>query len=274
MFNPVFNPERRLRNGIWIALFFVFLAALVVPAQLYASEHGFSLPVLWQAGMVAAVIIFCQRLRRQPLSHTFGTWRSIPQGIGMGITAGFGIWMLASLVLWLSGMHWQYNGLDGRMLGSAAMACLATALAEELIFRGFLFQRLIDGLGAWPAQLLMAAYFVLNHWDNPGMQGGVRMMATLNIFLASLLFGFAWMRTRSLALPVALHFMLNFSQGPLLGFGVSGNASQGLLSPELSSLPVLWTGGSFGLEASLPGTVVIALATLLMFRCKGLHKPA
>jgi len=274
MFNPVFNPERRLRNGIWIALFFVFLAALVVPAQLYASEHGFSLPVLWQAGMVAAVIIFCQRLRRQPLSHTFGNWRSVPQGIGIGLAAGFGIWMLTAAVLWLSGMRWHLNALDAGLLGSAAAACLATALAEELIFRGFLFQRLIDGLGAWPAQLLMAAYFVLNHWDNPGMEGGIRMLATLNIFLASLFFGFAWIRTRSLALPVALHFMLNFTQGTLLGFGVSGNASQGMLSPVFSELPALWTGGSFGLEASIPGTMMIALATLLMFRCKDLHKPA
>ena len=54
-------------------------------------------------------------------------------------------------------------GLPLQALGNGLLDCLAVAVAEELLFRGFPFQRLVDGIGAWPAQLLMAGYFVLTH---------------------------------------------------------------------------------------------------------------
>jgi membrane protease YdiL (CAAX protease family) len=69
------------------------------------------------------------------------------------------------------------------------------AVAEEFLFRGFVFQRLIKGTGVWIAQLLIAAYFLLTHTGNPGVTGEIKILASINIFIASIMFGLAYLKT-------------------------------------------------------------------------------
>jgi membrane protease YdiL (CAAX protease family) len=99
----------------------------------------------------------------------------------------------------------QWNSKDISGLASSLFLFAGVALAEELLFRGFVFQRLISGLGPGSAQVLIAVFFLLTHLNNPGMSGGIKVMASINIFLASILFGLAFLRTRSLAMPLGLH---------------------------------------------------------------------
>jgi membrane protease YdiL (CAAX protease family) len=134
-----------------------------------------------------------------------------------------------------------------------------------LLFRGFVFQRLISGLGQWPAQLIIAAFFLLTHLNNPGMTGTVKVMASINIFLASILFGVAFIRTRIVAKPLGMHWMANWVQGGILGFGVSGTEQLGLLKPVFGAAPAWLTGGQFGLEASLPGLICVVIALLVLY---------
>jgi hypothetical protein len=96
------------------------------------------------------------------------------------------------------------------------------------------------------------------------MNGSVKVMASVNIFLASILFGMAFIRTGSLAMPIGLHWMANWVQGGILGFGVSGTEQLGLLKPVLGNAPVWLTGGPFGLEASLPGLICVILILILI----------
>lgn len=258
MLNLFLTRERKLRNGWWIAIFFLVLAALVVPAAIHASSRQGGVPATWQALMVLAATWVCLTLRRESPSALLGPARSWLRGIPTGIALGVAIWSVTAGVLWVTGAAtWRLSTDAVSALQTGLGEGIAIAVAEEMIFRGFVFRRLIDAIGAWPAQLAMAAYFLLNHWDNPGMTGPTRVIAAANIFLAGLLFGALYLRTRSLAIPIALHFALNFTQGNLLGFGVSGHANAGLLSPTLHTAPAWWTGGAFGLEASVPGTLVI-----------------
>jgi membrane protease YdiL (CAAX protease family) len=142
------------------------------------------------------------------------------------------------------------------------------AAAEELLFRAFVFQRLISGLGQWPAQLIIAAFFLLTHLNNPGMTGTVKVIASINIFLASILLGVAFIRTRSLAMPLGLHWMANWVQGSILGFGVSGTEQLGLLNPVFGNAPIWLTGGQFGLEASLPGLICVVIMLFMPYKVK------
>jgi membrane protease YdiL (CAAX protease family) len=172
-------------------------------------------------------------------------------------------------VLWLSGsVQWRLSASDPSIVAHAVLGMAAVAMAEELLFRGFLFQRLIAGLGMWPAQLIISGLFVLTHLGNPGMDGATRLWAGLNIFIASLLFGFAYLRTRALALPIGIHFAANVTQGPILGLGVSGNSEPGLLEPLLQTSKDWLTGGQFGLEASLPGLLTVGGGALLLSRTR------
>jgi hypothetical protein len=62
--------------------------------------------------------------------------------------------------------------------------------------------------------------------------------------------------------------MLNFTQGTLLGFGVSGSQQDSLWVAHITSGNTWWTGGQFGLEASLPGLLFIIIGCILLYRWK------
>lgn len=262
------NADRRLRSGWWIALFFVILAALLFPLLLLAREDGTGVPLLHQAGVVLAASLICQALRRKPMSDLVGAldWRW-PRQLLIGALLGAALMAIPALVLGLTGaMSWRLNPDWPSSIAPLLALLAAAALTEELLFRGFLFQRLIDGLGAWPAQLIIAALFLLTHSDALRDQGALSYLAGANIFLASVMFGLAYLRTRSLAMPLGLHFAANAVQGPLLGFGVSGDEQAGVLAPIFHDAPTWLTGGSFGLEASAPGFICVIGLTALLWR--------
>jgi uncharacterized protein len=182
---------------------------------------------------------------------------------------GSAIMLIPALILGIFGwVKWQWNPEGISTLLSSALLFAGVAVAEELLFRGFVFQRLIAGLGQWSAQLIIAAYFLLTHLNNPGMTGSIKVMAGINIFLASILLGVAFIQTKSLAMPLGLHFMANFMQGGVLGFGVSGTEQSGLLMPVLGDAPAWLTGGQFGLEASLPGLICVVITLLVLYMRK------
>jgi membrane protease YdiL (CAAX protease family) len=264
MFHPLLDPHRRLRNGWWILIFFATLGALVVPTTLLASARGFEVGPGLQALLAAIATALCLGLRREHPASVLGTLTRWRRDAPAGLALGAGLWVTTALLLWATGhVTWAWQG-SLQALFAGALACLGVAVVEELVFRGFVFQRLVEGIGAWPAQIAMAAYFVLTHAKGLESAGDLKTIATINIFLAGLMFGAAWLSTRSLALPIALHFSLNFVQGPVLGFGISGTTASGMLQPALDESSPWWTGGAFGLEASIPGTVLIAAAWIAL----------
>ncbi len=266
------NSQGQLRNGGWIALFFLLLAALLFPMILYAKETGQELTPWLQAIPVLLVSMLCQRLRKRPQAELLGACnRGWLLQLLQGMLLGTGLMLLPALLLWAGGVvTWQLGEFSGAALLAALILFIGVAVTEELTFRGFMFQRLIDGVGIAPAQLLMAAYFVLTHVSALKQGEQWNYLATVNIFVASLMFGLAFIRTQSLAMPIGLHLMANFTQGSVLGFGVSGSEQSGWLIPTLQPTAPSWlTGGSFGLEASVPGLLTLLLLTLLLWRWQG-----
>jgi hypothetical protein len=217
-----------------------------------AASAGVTLLVSW------AFLV----LERRPLNslglRPGGRWlREFAAGAAGGLLL---MGVLALAVRGAGGFHWVRDpGGSGALMAGAGFF-LAVAFREELLFRGYAFQRGLEGLGAWPALGLMALAFAWAHGGNPGMEGPVRPWAIANIGLAGLLLGLGYVRTRSLALPVGLHLGWNWTQGSLLGFGVSGFSTGSLLRPVFRDRPEWLTGGAFGLEASLPCTVLLLLA--------------
>lgn len=267
--NPILNAERKLRNGWWVAIFFLVLAALLFPLLMLAKNNHTDLPLIQQAVVVILASLICQWLRKKPLSEMIGKPdRKWPLELAIGCAAGGLLMLLPAATLWALGyVEWQIQIADFSLLLPVILTFIAVALAEEFLFRGFMFQRLMDGIGLWPAQAGMAAYFVLTHSATLQSAGQLKYLACVNIFLASILFGLAFIRTKSLALPIGLHFAANTIQGAMLGFGVSGNEQASLLKPILSG-PEWFTGGAFGLEASVPGLVFVIFAIIVLSRWK------
>lgn len=134
------------------------------------------------------------------------------------------------------------------------VAFVAVGFYEELLFRGYYLQNLIEGINLPAALLLTSGAFSIAHLGNLGASWS----STLGIVLAGLFLAFAWYRTASLWLPIGVHIGWNFFQGPVFGFAVSGTPTPTLIEHTVSG-PTLITGGAFGPEA---GLIVIPLMAI------------
>lgn len=265
--NIAFNSEKKLRNGWWMLIFFLVLASFLFPLIFLANRFSFEITMTHQAIIILTVSIICQLLRKDSIANLVGKinscwFKELFVGIGIGAV----LMALPALVLTFLGyINWNLNVFSVSTLLSGVALCISVALAEELFFRGFLFQRFKDSLGMWPTQIIIAGLFLLTHINNPGMIGVVKMFASINIFIASILFGLVYLKTKSLAMPIGLHFMANLTQGTILGFGVSGNTDPSLFLPSFNTSKLWITGGDFGLEASAIGLLFLVLITIVIY---------
>jgi len=187
----------------------------------------------------------------------------------VGLVLGPVMFVTMLLVLVAAGWASLSNGtMTGQKLATAFGTYLFVAFSEEVFARGWVLQVLERGRGRLAAVIGSAAIFSLLHAFNPGFG----IMALLGLFLAGLLFAQAYLVTRQLWLPMALHLSWNFSEGPLLGFPVSGLPGDGLLLSTPTG-PEVVTGGQFGPEAGLILVFGIALASALIWAL-GCYRPA
>ena len=78
-----------------------------------------------------------------------------------------------------------------------------------------------------------------------------------NITLAGAALSYGRIVTGSLWLPIAYHFSWNLFQGSVFGMPVSGVRYGGLLAAMDQAAASLFTGGSFGPEGGLIGTLAV-----------------
>jgi len=132
------------------------------------------------------------------------------------------------------------------------------AMLEELMFRGYPFQRLAESIGSAGAILVFSALFGAVHLWNPNA-GGFLSWGFFNTIAVGVLFAVAYLRTGSLWLPFGMHFAWNFFLGVVFGLPVSGLRDFSVIVRTIASGPRILTGGGYGIEASLTGAVVILL---------------
>jgi hypothetical protein len=131
---------------------------------------------------------------------------------------------------------------------------MAGATGEELLFRGYGFQVLLADWGAYATIFPVGVIFALLHGSNPG----ATWFSTANTAGFGILFGYAYLRSRDLWLPIGLHFGWNFTL-PLFGVNVSG-LRMDVTGHEMSwTAGKLWSGGDYGPEASLLTSGVLFL---------------
>jgi hypothetical protein len=148
----------------------------------------------------------------------------------------------------------------------AILLFLLVAFAEEILFRGYPFQRLIDGTNPLIATLIFSLLFSIAHLQNPN----VNSIALINVFLAGVWLSSAYVKTRSLWLPISLHFSWNFFQGYLFSLPVSGiNLFEAIFYVEITSKNLI-SGGEFGPEGSVLASIVLVVATIFILKNKRL----
>jgi len=146
---------------------------------------------------------------------------------------------------------------------------MAGATGEELLFRGFGFQVLLAELGAYATIVPVGVIFALLHQSNPG----ATWFSTANTAGFGILFGYAYLRSRDLWLPIGLHFGWNFTL-PLFGANVSGLRMK-VTGYEMSwTAGDLWSGGEYGPEASVLTSVVLVLLFMYLWKAPIRRQPS
>ncbi len=274
----VFLDSRgRLRNGWWILVFVIFfLVSRLAYHPLSKAIQHVELGTTWLQPLPFVFIMLvtwcCTRLRRQPLSSVgfvFDRHWAIQSALG-AVVGMVAILAITGLIYAAGGLHMTLD--PARSLGAlsyAAWVFLFVALFEEVLFRGFVFQRFIEGAGAWTAMIALALVFAIAHWGNPEMTGATKIWATIDTGLGAIVLGLGYLRTHSLAFPIGFHFAWNWTQGGLLGFDVSGFEQAGWMRPLLLDSPEWVTGGSFGPEASAFAVMVDLTLIALLWKWRG-----
>lgn len=179
---------------------------------------------------------------------------------GMGVAVGWGAAIFCALALVLFGGIAIVLSTDRAawiaLLGDVLFFAIA-ALAEEVAFRGYGFQRFRSVVGSVGATIGFAAFYA----GLQALQPGAGRASTAISIAFTLVLSIAYLRTRALWLSWGLNFAWKASRAILFGLTVSGVSSH---SPIVEGDPMgpFWlTGGGYGLDGSWV-TFFVLLATL------------
>jgi membrane protease YdiL (CAAX protease family) len=155
--------------------------------------------------------------------------------------------------------------ISSRALARAAVVLVVLvfgALAEELMFRGYPFQRLEEAVGPVGAIAVFSVLFALVHLTNPGASP----LGLLNTVLIGVVLAVAYLRTRALWLCWGIHFGWNATLGLLFGLPVSGLRIFNVVVRGTTTGSRWLTGGSYGIEASAPGVLAVVVGLLVVWK--------
>jgi len=139
-------------------------------------------------------------------------------------------------------------------------ALLFAAMGEELIFRGYAFQLLVEKMGPFATILPVSVLFGFAHGMNPNAS----RLGIANTVIWGVLLGYAFLRSHDLWLPIGLHFGWN-AVLPLFGVNLSGHTIDVTRYTYRWDLMPIWSGGEYGPEGGLLTTIfAISLFFALM----------
>jgi membrane protease YdiL (CAAX protease family) len=184
---------------------------------------------------------------------------------GLGAALGWGMLIAAIIPLVLSGGLIITFWLVPRQFGMLAVDLLllvVAALAEEVAFRGYPFQRLIDAIGPTLATIFASLVFAGMHMFNPSASRASFIVTVLSGCLLSV----AYLRTRALWVSWGFHFAWNASMCVVFGLPVSGITQFSPIIQSDTVGPMWMTGGNYGPEASVVTTIVLLIGTFVVYR--------
>jgi uncharacterized protein len=272
--SQLFLNEKGLRAGWRLLVYAIFVVGLeigggTVLQHLLLPESGSVLPgklmaqELFSFGVVFGAALIMGLIEQRPvgsyglpLQSAFGKlfWLGFLMGLVevstlMGLITVFGGYSFGSIEL---------HGLAILRAGFLwAAFFLIVGLYEEFQFRGYTQFTLGDGIGYWPAAVLLSLGFGGVHLFNPGE----KRLGAAAVVMIGLLFAFALRRTGNLWLAVGWHASFDFGETFLYSVPNSGLVFPGHLSGASLHGPAWLTGGSVGPE----GSVFSFLTTGILF---------
>jgi hypothetical protein len=267
-------PDGRFRAYLHfvVGLFYYFLARALAHHGAVGLSSDQWAPLVEQAMLVFLLLLgyaglgFSLNRQMHPV-----TAQGLPRRpgwtreLGMGVAVGWAVVVLCAAVLALGGgiaVRFSSNPRAwGWFLVEAAFFALA-ALAEEIAFRGYAFQRFSRAVGSAGAVIGFAALYAFLQSLQPG-SNRVSMAVAL---LFNVVLSMAYLRTRALWMSWGINFGWKAVRALIFGLAITGVNSH---SPVVQGDPMgpFWlTGGGFGLDGSWLAFFVLIAAIPIVYR--------
>lgn len=224
----------------------------------------------FSAALLAAWIM--SKLERRPfVEYGLPPHAMFRKHFWQGTLWGFAASLLMIILLRLLGAaSFEGLALHGQTLVEFALlwatAFLLLSFAEEFAYRGYSQTVLTDGMGFWPAAVLLSAMFGSVHYFFKPMEN---WMDGLNVGLFGLFWCFTLRRTGTLWFAIGFHAMSDYSDMVLFAQPNTGNNGQSLAGHLLNVSyhgPEWLTGGPRGTEASSLEFLILLLLFLAFAR--------
>lgn len=254
-----------------------FLQPTPLVEQTIAETPWMNMIVITLSGIVASVSVWVagKFFDHRPFTD-FGLHINRAWWLDLGIGALIGA-LLAALVFviewamgWVTITGYFHTYIPGLPFALAfllpTLFFIGIAVNEELVVRGYMLTNTAEGfnLSFLNPRIALLIALVISA-VNFGLGHKSAELSTLNITLAGVWLAIAYILTGELALVIGMHFTWNLFQGNVFGFPVSGVVFDptSVIVIEQAG-PILWTGGDYGPEAGLLGTVAFSLGIVLV----------
>jgi membrane protease YdiL (CAAX protease family) len=249
-----------LRVGVFalIAILGNYLAFPVLMGLLGASILVISTFGSFGAAAIANAVVLRIYERGRLTDIGLGWTAASRRNLSLGILGGLGCALLVVVGSILvraadfepvpnESFHWP-------SLLFVSIVLLFGAVGEEMLFRGYAFQVLVKAIGPFATILPMAVLFGFAHSGNLNFSA----VALGNTMLWGVIFGYAFLRSGDLWLPIGLHFGWNWTL-PLLGVNLSGFTMVVTGYSLHWKIPELWSGGAYGPEGGLLTSAIVVV---------------
>lgn len=226
---------------------------------LYGPLSAIELMVLLSSTLsLITVILFCRLINHVPISSLGFSLRNLQSFAGILLPPAL-IGIGTMILYWTNHLSWIAWGFEPQLLLAAVIFLFIISFTEEVIFRGYILQNLMQSFNRSIAVLISSFLFSCMHMGNPEMN----VLSFANLFAAGMLLGAGYLYTRSLWFSVFFHFCWNFFQGPVLGYPVSGIKMDSMIQTSITGDEMI-TGGLFGFEGSVISLALILITFLVL----------
>ncbi len=207
---------------------------------------------------ILSYILFFKKYDKRAITEFSA--KGLAKNLTIGILIGFVLQSFTILVMYLNGNYSVVNINPVSFILIPFAIMFTVAIIEEILVRGIIFRIVEEKLGSYISLTISSVLFGVFHLANPHGT----LISGICITTAGFMLGAAFIYSRNLWFPIALHFAWNFTQSGIFGAITSGNEKTSSLLEAKIHGPEFITGGEFGPEGSIQAIVFCALGTILL----------
>ncbi len=272
------STKRKLTDNLLVI--YILTTLLILLGQIMGSLLGF-IPFMTSNDVITTITMYLSFLgiwiisilymrftkKNRPILLAVGSKASgnNAKNLLTGLCIGFGLNGICVAMAWLhKDIVLYYDSLQPIYFVIIFIAVFVQSSAEELVCRGFLYQRLRRSY-RHPAIAIIGSslLFAILHLGNEG----VTVLSVLNIFIVGILFSFMVYYMDSLWCAMAMHAAWNFTQNILFGLpnsGVVSPYSVFRLDASAAKNSFAYNVG-FGIEGTLFADIILILACICIY---------